>query len=87
MPFSSSPVESNLSETGNFTLAIWKCQGISPIVKWSDDHNIFHFPIAGDGVTYAPSNKPDQLYIGSLKTIISKLKYYVRGRGYLYSTF
>ena len=36
-------------------------------------------------VTYAPSNKPDQLYIGSLKTIISKLRCYVRGRGYLYS--
>ena len=51
VPFGSSPAESNSSETGNFTLAVWKCLGIGPVVKWSDDHNIFRFPIAGDGIT------------------------------------
>ena len=52
------------------------------------NHTIFSkwLPSETHSVIYAPSNKPDQLYIGSLKTIISKLKYYIRGRGYLYST-
>jgi hypothetical protein len=44
-PFGGSSSSSNAGMVGNATVDIWVSEGISPICKYKDDLNIFHYPI------------------------------------------
>ena len=46
--------ESNSEEPRDFTVEVWALIDVDPIVNWSDDLNIFCFPINGDGSTESP---------------------------------
>ena len=53
-PFGASGSESSLEEPRDFTVDVWALLKVDPIINWSDDLNIFHFPIAGDGSNESP---------------------------------
>jgi len=46
-PFGCSSSSSNAGMIGNASVDIWEKEGVTPIVKFEDDLNIFRFPIAG----------------------------------------
>jgi hypothetical protein len=46
-PFSCSSSSSNAGMIRNASIDIWEREGVTPIVKFEDKLNIFHFPIAG----------------------------------------
>lgn len=48
-PFGASASESNSGQVSRVVLAIWRCEGIGPDGKWSDDIYIFVYPSSGSG--------------------------------------
>ena len=53
-PFGASASESNSEEPRDFAVEVWALLKVDAIVNWSDDLNIFRFPIAGDGSDDSP---------------------------------
>ncbi len=49
--FGSSGAESTSEETRDFGVEVWRLEGISPVTHWSDDLNVFRYPISGNGIS------------------------------------
>ncbi len=48
-PFGASGSESTSEEPRDFAVEVWRLKKVEPVVDWSDDLNVFRFPISGDG--------------------------------------